>query len=52
MSGYSPWWRRLLQRHAGFLFRVCPEGNYHWRHDKLCYCGIGGNGQTDPVRLR
>lgn len=37
-SGHSPWWRRFLQKYLKFLFIVCPEGNYHWRWDKFCFC--------------
>lgn len=43
-SGYSPRWRRLLQKHTPFLFKVCPEGNYHWFWDKTCYCVANING--------
>lgn len=34
-SGYSPWWKRFLQKYFKFLFIVCPEGNYHWRWNKI-----------------
>jgi hypothetical protein len=46
VSGYSPKWRRILQRYASILFRVCGAGNYHWRRDRVCYC----NGNA--VKLR
>lgn len=41
MSGYSPWWRRFLQKYAPFLFKKCPQQNCHWRWDDRCFCGIG-----------
>jgi hypothetical protein len=37
-SGYSPRWRRFLQRHVRFLFTICIGGNYHWKWDRYCYC--------------
>jgi hypothetical protein len=45
-SGYSPLWRRLLQRYTP-LFRLCPSGNYHWRWDRVCRCAYGDNGQPN-----
>lgn len=38
-SGYAPWWRRILY-HVPFLFKKCPEGNYHWFWDRLCFCRL------------
>jgi len=37
-SGYSPSWKRFLRKYFKFLFIFCPEGNYHWRWNKLCRC--------------
>jgi hypothetical protein len=42
-SSYSPWIYRKLLYHIPGLFRRCPEGNYHWRWDRLCYCMQGAN---------
>jgi hypothetical protein len=36
-SAYSPSWKRLLYK-VPFLFKICPEGNYHWKWDRLCFC--------------
>ncbi len=36
-SGYSPLWLRLLHKVPG-LFKVCPDGNYHWFTDPYCFC--------------
>lgn len=30
--------RRLLHRIAPWLFKKCPEGNFHWRWSQVCYC--------------
>ena len=51
MSTESPKWRRLLQKYMPWLFHICKQGNYHWRWDHLCYCGIGMNGQEEPEKL-
>lgn len=40
VSGYTPRWRRWLQRRAPWLFRVPPCGNWHWRWDRWCYCRV------------
>lgn len=40
-SGYSPLWRRILHKTMPFLFRLCPEFNYHWRWDRMCHCCDG-----------
>lgn len=37
-SCYSPRWKRFLQKYLKFLFIVCPEGNYHWRWHRFCFC--------------
>ena len=37
-SGYAPRWRRWLHRNAKFLFKRCPDGNYHWFWDRYCFC--------------
>jgi hypothetical protein len=37
-SSYSPSWRRFLYRFLPLLWKKCPEGNYHWRWDRLCFC--------------
>jgi hypothetical protein len=52
MGTRSPWWRMVLQQWCPFLFRVCGQGNYHWRWDRLCWCGVGIDGQSFPRRLR
>jgi len=39
-SGYAPWWKRLLFK-VPFLYKKCPDGNYHWRGDRYCGCRIG-----------
>jgi len=37
-SSYSPWfYRKVLYKIPG-LFKKCPEGNYHWFWDRLCFC--------------
>lgn len=39
-SGYSPWiYRKILYR-IPFLFKKCPQGNYHKRWHRLCFCGL------------
>lgn len=38
MSGYSPWWLRVLY-HVPYLFKRCPQYNMHWRWHHYCYCG-------------
>ena len=50
-SGYSPFWRRLLQRNAQFLFKVCLASNYHWRWNKWCWCNDHVNGQDGQVLI-
>lgn len=49
MSGYEHLWRRVLRKIMPFLFKKCPEGNYHWFYDKTCYCvaNINGNKSYD-----
>lgn len=37
-SSQAPWWRRWLHQWASFFFKQCPEGNYHWKWDALCFC--------------
>jgi hypothetical protein len=49
-SGYSPIWRRFLQKAAPFLFSVCPAGNYHWRWQNVCWCVSGCNGALLALR--
>jgi len=51
MSKKASWFRRLLHKYAGFLFIVCPWGNYHWRWEKECWCGVGRDGQRKPFLL-
>ncbi len=43
-SGRSSWWRRLMHKLLPFLFKRCPEYNYHWRWDRLCYCRVNEHG--------
>jgi len=39
MAGcYNPLWRRTLEKVLPFLFKQCPDGNSHWRWDRMCYC--------------
>jgi len=41
VSAYTPPWRRFLHRFAGkLLFKKCPDGNFHWKWDRLCYCRL------------
>lgn len=49
MSGYTPLWKRILIKTMPFLFKKCPEENYHWFWDKTCYCvaHINGNKSYD-----
>lgn len=37
-SKYSSRWHRILHKYAKFLFKICGDGNYHWRFDRLCFC--------------
>ena len=39
-SCYTLWHRKLLHNIPG-LFKKCPEGNYHWFWDRLCFCRLG-----------
>ena len=39
-SGYTPWYRKIFHKIPG-LFKKCPEGNYHWFWDRLCFCRLG-----------
>lgn len=39
-STYSPLWMRFLFKATPFLFKKCPQWNYHWRWDRLCMCGL------------
>jgi hypothetical protein len=36
-SCYTPLHRKILHKIPG-LFKKCPEGNYHWFWDRLCFC--------------
>jgi hypothetical protein len=39
-SACSPWfYRKVLYKIPG-LFKQCPEGNYHWRWHRLCFCRL------------
>ena len=38
-SAYSPRYKRLLYKIPG-LYKVCPDGNYHLRFDRLCFCRV------------
>lgn len=44
MSGYTPLWKRILIKCCPFLFKKCPEENYHWVWHKTCHCVYGING--------
>ena len=37
-SGYSAWWKRKILYKIPKLFKLCPNGNYHWGWDRMCYC--------------
>lgn len=39
-SGYSPWIYRHILYKVPFLFKVCPDGNYHWWRDDYCWCRL------------
>lgn len=40
-SGYSPWiYRHFFYKIPG-LFKRCPDGNYHFFWDRLCFCRVG-----------
>jgi len=39
-SGYSLWYYRHILYKVPFLFKVCPDGNYHWRWEDFCYCRL------------
>ena len=36
----APRWRRILRRVIPSLFKQCPDKNYHWCWDRLCYCRV------------
>ena len=46
-SAYSPKWKRILIKVAPFMFHKCPEWNYHWRWDRLCFCSNNNDKITD-----
>lgn len=33
--------RRLFRLSFPFLFKECPQGNFHWLRDRFCFCGLG-----------
>lgn len=33
--------KRALQKLTPFLFKKCPDGNYHWRWEQICFCRMG-----------
>ena len=37
-STYSPLYLRIMYKFLPFLFKKCPDGNYHWRWDRICIC--------------
>jgi hypothetical protein len=39
-SCYSPWWKRNIAYKIPGLYKKCPQGNYHLRWDRLCFCGM------------
>jgi len=41
-SSYSPWIYRKFLYHIPFLWKKCPEGNYHIFWDRLCFCRLNG----------
>jgi hypothetical protein len=42
-----PTWKMILRDLMPFLFKKCPEWNYHWRWDRLCFCSDQGDKITD-----
>lgn len=32
---------KLLPKILPFLFKKCPQGNWHWRWEQVCWCGWG-----------
>ena len=34
-------WTRFSHRLFPFLYKQCPEGNWHRRRDQVCYCRVG-----------
>jgi hypothetical protein len=39
-SCYSTRWQRFCHKCFPFLYKKCPEGNYHSVFDRLCYCRL------------
>lgn len=39
-SGCTSRWQRFKFKAFPFLYKVCPEGNYHKKSDVLCYCRL------------
>ncbi len=33
--------RKFLIKFFPFLFKMCPDKNYHWGNDRLCFCRVG-----------
>ena len=39
-STYSPWWKRKIAYKIPGLYKICRDGNYHLRWDRLCFCAM------------
>jgi len=37
---YSPWYKRKILYRIPFLYKKCPDGNYHPFWDRLCFCRV------------
>ncbi len=40
-SGYSSWLKRKILYKIPGLYKKCPDGNYHFFTDRICYCMYG-----------
>jgi len=40
-SGRSSWLQRNIFYKIPFLYKICPDGNYHKAWDRLCFCRQG-----------
>lgn len=48
-SGRTSWLRRLSYLLLPWLWKRCPAGNYHPRHDRVCGCRANGWPDAKPV---
>jgi len=42
--------RRLFRLGFPFLFKMCPQQNYHWFRDRFCFCGLGQQPRPRPAQ--